>query len=146
MGKLTSGIVEEALTAAADEKGKLSRIFKRVASHPVKMIAAFFAAPFLMLRIAWSVKNQVRRFLAIVGLIVAFLMSYVAGTFLGSIAGAALIASKVGYIMALGFLVGTTLSMILSVTFCVFVFNFVSFIFLKMNTQEVIDHLHDISS
>lgn len=143
------GIVEQAIAAisedAAREQSKLAQIFRKVASHPIKMIAAFFTAPFLMVRVALKVKNPIRRILSVSGLIVALLLAYLAGTFLGSLAGAAFVASQVGYLMAAGFLIGSTLSVLFSVTFCIFVFNLVSLVFLKMSTQEVVDYLQEIS-
>ena len=57
-----------------------------------------------------------------------------------------LIASQIGPIVALGFLLGTTLSVALSVALSILVFNAVSFLFLKMNTQEVIDYLNEQST
>ena len=145
----SGGIVEQALSAVANdvskEKSKLGHIFRKVASHPIKMVAAFFTAPFLMIRVAWKVENPIRRIIAIVGFIIAFLSAYVAGTFLGSIMGAVFVASKVGYIVAFGFLLGTTTSVMLSVTFCIFVFNSLSLVFLKMSSQDVVDYLQEIS-
>jgi hypothetical protein len=149
MSNPTGGIVESAMSAiakdVAQEKSHIAQIFKKVASHPIKMVAAFFTAPFLMVRVALKVENPIRRIIAVSGLIVALLLAYLAGTFLGSLAGAAFVASKVGILMAVGFLIGSTLSVMFSVTFCIFVFNLVSLIFLKMSSQEVVDYLHELS-
>jgi hypothetical protein len=142
-------IVEQAISVIANdvskEKSNLVQIFRKVASHPIKMVAAFFTAPFLMIRVAWKVENPIRRIIAVVGLIVAFLSAYLAATFLGTVAGAVFIASQVGFLVGFGFLLGTAISVILSVTFSIFVFNTVSLVFLKMSSQDVVDYLQDIS-
>mgnify|MGYP001557102273 CR=1 FL=1 len=144
-----AGIEQQALTAiendVASEKKKLKHIFQVVVSHPIKLIAAFMFAPFLMVRVAWVVQNPIRRKLAVIGLLLSFLGAFRDGTFLGSVAGAIFVGSNVGVIAGFGVLVGTTISVVLSVTFSIFVFNVVSFTFLKMNTQEVVDYLREIS-
>ncbi len=75
----------------------------------------------------------------------AILLAYGAGTVIGSLSGAWLIATQVGVFMAAGFLIGSMLSVFLSLVFCIFVFNSVSFVFLKMSSQEVVDYLDSIS-
>lgn len=132
--------------AASGERSRFAAVVRKVVGHPIKVIASFFAAPFLVVKIALKVRNPIRRGIAIVGLLLAIAGSYVAATFLGSLAGAALIASKVGIVAALGFLIGTTLSVYLSVIFSILVFNAISFLFLKMSTQEVVDYLDEIST
>ena len=130
---------------AAQEQNRLSQISRNLALYPAKTIAVFFYAPILMVRIVFKAKNPLRRVVAVSGLIVALIAVYGAGTFLGSLMGAALIASHVGYLMAVGFLVGSTVSVWLSVTFSIFVFNSIAFVFFKMTSQEVIDYLKEVS-
>ena len=149
-GKVAGEILEKGVTAIADdaskEKSKFGSVFKKIAGHPLKILASFIAAPFLVIRIAWSVKNPVRRIIAIIGLLLSLVLSYVAATLLGTLAGAAFVASNIGIIAGIGFLVGTTLSIYLSVIFSIIVFNAVSFIFLKISAQEVVDYLNEIST
>lgn len=149
-GKAAEEMLERGVTAIADdaskEKSKFAAVFRKVAGHPIKVFASFIAAPVLVVRIAWRVENPVRRAIAIAGLLLSLLLSYIAATFLGSLAGAAFVASHVGILAAIGFLVGTTLSVYLSVIFSIIVFNAVSFIFLKISAQEVVEYLSDISN
>ena len=109
------------------------------------MLAAFFAAPFLIVRLAVTVRNPWRRTIAIVGLVLAVVLAYLAGTFLGTVAGALLVMSGVGVLVGLGFLVGTFLSVFLSLSFSLIVLNTVSLLFLKMSSKEVVDYLKSLS-
>jgi hypothetical protein len=148
--KASREILERGVSAIADdaskEKSKFAAVFKKVIGHPVKVVASFVTAPILVIRIAWTVKNPVRRTIAIVGLLLSLALSYVAATFLGTLAGAAFVASNIGILAGIGFFVGTTLSVYLSVIFSILVFNAVSFVFLKISAQEVVDHLNEIST
>mgnify|MGYP003676782944 CR=1 FL=1 len=141
-GKGLSGILED----GASEKSKLASIFKRIASYPLKIFAAYLAAPVLLVRMAWGVENPLRRGIAVLGLLLSWFAALAAGTALGTVAGAAFVATNIGYIAAIGFLVGTTFSVYLTVIFSIIIFNAVSFVFLKLNTQEIVDHLHEIST
>lgn len=132
--------------SASKEKSKFGAVLKTIAGHPIKVLASFITAPFLVFKIACKVENQVRRLIAIVGLLLSLALSYIAATFLGTLAGAAFVASHIGVLAAAGFLVGTTLSVCLSVIFSIMVFNAVSFVFLKISAQEVVDYLNQIST
>ena len=109
------------------------------------MIAAFVLAPFLAFRVAALAKNPVRRLIAGVGFILSILAAWLAGTFLGTVAGALLIAAKVGMLWGLAFIVGTTLSVVLSVSFSILVMNAVAFFFLHMSSEEVVAYLRSLS-
>jgi uncharacterized membrane protein YhiD involved in acid resistance len=65
---------------------------------------------------------------------------------LGTLVGAAFVASHIGILAGLGFFFGTTVSIYLSVIFSIIVFNAISFVFLKVSTQEVVDYLNEIST
>jgi len=73
-------------------------------------------------------------------------LAYIAGTFLGSLAGAFFVMTHIGFWVGIGFLIGTTLSVYLSVIFSIIVCNTVSFVFLKITAQEVVDYLNEIST
>jgi len=80
-----------------------------------------------------------------VGLFISVLGAWFAGTLIGTAVGALLIAAKVGLLWGLAFVVGTGLSVILSVTFSIIVLNSLSCLFLHMSSDEVIEHLKSIS-
>ena len=150
MSKPEKGVIETMLGAVLDDASKehsrLKIMFKQVVSHPIKLVAAFITAPILILRLAMTVQNPLRRAIAIIGLIVAITFAYLAGTFLGTAAGALFVWSNIGFLSAVGFFVGSFLSVFLSLAFSVFILNAVSFLFLKLSTQEVIDYLQGLSS
>jgi hypothetical protein len=124
---------------------KIKAIAKAIWSYPIKIIASFFAAPFLIFRIAKIAKNPMRRWIAIIGLLLSLLASYAAATFLGTLVGAALIATNISVLAGIGFLFGTTLSIYLSVIFSIITFNTVSFFFLKASSEEVVAYLKEVS-
>lgn len=150
LGKIAGEIFGRGISAlneqATSEGGKLRAVFKRIAGHPVKILASFLSAPFLVARIAWRTKNPVRRFVALIGLLLSLFLAYGAATFLGSLTGALFIASQVGIIAGIGFFIGAGLSVYLSVIFSILVLNSVAFLFLKLSTQEVLDYLSEIST
>lgn len=98
------------------------------------------------MRLAVTVRNPLRRAIATIGLIFAVTLAYLAGTFLGTVAGAFFVMSNIGILAGVGFFVGSFLSVFLSLTFSVFVLNAVSFLFLKLSTQEVVDYLQSLSA
>ena len=139
-------LLKSSLESASKEKGRTGKILNDLIRHPIKVVASFIFAPFLIIKIAMKVNNPIRRFLAILGLLVSFICSYIAGTAIGTFAGAVFVATHIGFLTAAGFILGTTISVIMSVLFSIVVFNSVSFLFLKMNNEEVINYLDEISS
>ncbi len=150
LGSVALEIFDKATTAMKDdlsrEKSKIGTVFKQIYGYPIKIIATYIFAPFLMVRMACIVKSPLRRLIAIVGLLLSLIASYAAATFLGTLAGAAFVASKIGWVVGAGFIIGTTFSVVFSVIFSIIVFNSVSFLFLKLNSQEVLDYLNTVSS
>lgn len=146
VGELLGRGIGAIATDKINEKSKIAEIFKKIASHPFKVLASFLVAPILVFKIAMVVKNPVRRAIALVGLLLALALSYLAATLLGSLIGAAFVATHISVLAGIGFLVGSTFSVYLSVIFSIIVFNSVSYIFLKMSSQEVVDYLAEQSS
>ena len=143
LGKLAEKLFK---TVVQSESRNLSGISTAIFRQPIKVIAAFFVAPFLLFRIIRRAENPRRRAMAKLGLAVGLVGAYLAGTFLGTTAAALLITVKVGLIMGLAFWVGTALSVFLTVLFQLLVFNLITYGFLHMSSEEVMQHLHDISS
>lgn len=123
----------------------LATTLSSIIRHPIKIIAAFLLAPFLAFRVARAAKNPLRRVIASVGLVLAVLLAWATGTFLGTITGALLVYSAFGPLMAFGFILGTTLSITLSVAFSILVLNSASWFFLHMSSEDVIEYLKSIS-
>lgn len=120
-------------------------VAKSVVRLPIKAVAAFFCAPFLAFRVVRIAKNPVRRIIAGTGLFIALLAAWAAGTFLGSIAGAVLVGLKLGLFWGFAFLVSTSVSVVLSVTFQLLVLNAFSLFFLHMSSEEVVQYLKTLS-
>lgn len=143
-----AGLLQAVIGAASKESGNgssLSSTIKSVVRYPIKTIATFFTAPILILRLALTVKNPIRRLIAVIGLFSSIFLAYLAGTFLGSVVGAIFIASHFGLLIAAGFLIGSTLSVVLSVAFTLFVLNTTSWLFLHMSSVDVVEHLSNAS-
>jgi len=131
--------------SASAERDRLGQFFQRAVTYPLKVVAAFLASPILVFKMALTVKCPVRRSVAIAGLLLASIFCYFAGTLIGTVAGAFLVASNIGILTGFGFLIGSRVSVFVSVLFCIFIFNAASFLFLKINSQEVVDYLREIS-
>lgn len=149
MNHWTAGLIASGMEAIkkSGEKGQnaFASVTASIMRYPIKVIAAFLVAPFLVVRIAWGAQNTSRRWVATVGLLVAVLLAYAAATLLGTLAGTAFMLSKFGLLMALGFLLGTSLSFVLSVAFSILVLNSTSWLFLHLSSEDVISYLKKIS-
>jgi hypothetical protein len=145
---LTSTLFASALDALIKRptgSGSLATVAKSVLRYPIKAVAAFVVAPFLAFRVARAARNPARRAIAGIGLFVAVLLAWLAGTFLGTAVGALLVMSHIGLFWGIGFLIGTTLSVALSVVFSILVLNATSWLFLHMSSEEVVAYLNSIS-
>lgn len=146
IGKIAGEIFSQGISSlnekVSSERGNINTVFKRIAGHPVKIIASFLSAPILIAKIAWQAKNPTRRFVAFFGLLLSILLAYGAATLIGSLVGALFIASHVG----IGFFLGTGISIYLSVIFSILTLNSVAFLFLKLSSQDVLDYLSEIST
>lgn len=127
------------------ESKNISTISNSIFKQPIKLIAAFFAAPFLLYKIIQRTENPRRRLIAKLGLIFGLIGAYFAGTFLGTTAATILIITKVGLILGLAFWIGTALSVFLTVLFQILIFNLITYSFLHLSSEEVINYLNDLS-
>lgn len=149
MGNWIASFFASALEAiprgTAAGQSSVASAIRSVVRAPLKAIAAFLFAPFLVLRVASIATDSRRRWVAAVGMFLAAILALVAGTFLGTLTGTFLIANLFGWGAAFGFLVGTTFSVVLTVTFQVLVLNATCFLFLGLSSAEVVDHLKRMS-
>jgi hypothetical protein len=142
---LFSSALESVTKSRGEGKGGFSSALRTVIRYPIKVIAAFFVAPFLAFRVARSAKNPVRRAIATVGIILGVVVAYFAGTFLGTAAGALFVLSHYGPLMAAGFFFGTVFSVVFTVAFQILMLNATCWLFLNLSSEDVIQHLKDIS-
>lgn len=82
----------------------------------------------------------------LVCLLIFVSLAWVAGTFLRTIVGAFFVATYVGVLAGIGFILGASISVFLSATCIIFILNATSWLFLKMSSEDVLEHLRTISS
>ena len=149
MGNWAASVFASAIEAMNSNKespnGNFVATLKSILRYPIKTIAAFILAPILAVRITALAKNPLRRIIAGFGLVLATFLAWSAGTFLGATAGALFMGSQFGLIVGLGFLIGTTFSITLSVLFSILVLNSTAWLFLHISSEEVIAYLKSIS-
>lgn len=142
-----SDALKKSVTAISDEaseEGKRAKtMFHKIASYPFKVLASFLAAPILLVMLAWRNPGATRWF-ALIGLLLAVAAGYMALTILGTFAGALFVASEIGWLAGIAFLLGTTLSDLLRYLFSLAILNVVCFVALKISRQEIIDYLKEL--
>ena len=137
-------IVDRGLTAithnTSRETGKIGAVFKAIASYPFQVIATFFAAPFLLLIVAWTGGQNhdiIRRAMAIVGLALSIIFVYVANIYLLGSMIMLWVIDNIGLLTALVFALSFLFSSYVSVIVVILVSWFICFGFLHMTSQEV---------
>ena len=123
----------------------LAGAVRSVVRAPIKLLAAFVAAPLLAFRIAASATSPLRRLIAGFGIFLGLIAAWFAATVLGSFTGAFLVGSFFGPLIGLTFLIGTTFSIFIGILFSIFVFNAVCLVSLHMSSQDIIEHLRTLS-
>ena len=146
VSSLAATALESVLSKDKSGRSKLSAVISTIVRFPIKLVAAFFAAPFLAFRVARYAKDPWRRRIAGFGLFLAMVVGWFAGTALGTAAAAFLIMAKVGLIWGLAFFVGTATSVVLSVAFSLLALNATAWLFLGMSSEDVVAHLRTIST
>lgn len=131
--------------SSADAPLTLAGAVRAVARAPIKLLAAFVAAPLLAFRLASSTTNPLRRLIAGLGIFLGLIAAWFAATVLGSFTGAFVVGSLFGPVIGLTFLIGTTFSIFIGLLFSIFVFNAVCLLSLHMSSQDVIEHLRRLS-
>lgn len=145
ISSLFSSAMENIPKSAAAGRIPFLAVLGSVIRAPLKAIASFIFAPFLVLRLVATAKDNRRKLIAAFGLISACILSMMAGSFLGSLAGMYFIYNVFGAIPAIGYLVGTSLSVIFTVTFQILILNATCFLFLGLSSQEIVDYLKNVS-
>lgn len=145
-----AAIVDRGLSAithnTSRETGKVGAVFRAIASSPFQVIAAFFAAPFLLLSVAWTGGQNhdfIRRAMAIVGLALSIIFVYAVNIYFLGFSMTLLIVDNIGLLAAIVFAFGFLFGSYVSVSMLILAFWFICFLFLKMTSQEVADYLRD---
>lgn len=149
IGNWAAGVLANAMAALASTNerngSRIGDLILAIVRYPAKTVAVFLLAHLLVFRIAALAKNPIRRTISGVGLFLAVLLAMCAGTYLGTALGALFTASQFGITTAIGFLIGTSFSVTLSIVFSVIVLNATSWIFLHISNEDVIEYLRNIS-
>lgn len=150
MRQLTATLIAKVITSANNNKSSshnnFSDISRKINSNPIKLFAAFFMAPVLLVKIVIKVKNPWRRFIAVTGISIGIIGAYIAGTLAGTAVMAFLVGIKIGLIYGAAFFIGAGVTVFVTVVCQIVVLNTICFIFLKMSTQEIVDYLDELSS
>lgn len=143
---LAAIVIERLSLRQADSPGQVQTAVRMVWTYPIKGLAVFFTAPFLAYRVARLADDPWRRRIAGLGLVFSVIAAWLAGTAVGTTAAALLIMLKIGFFFGIAFLVGTALSLTLSAAFSLIVLNATACFFLKLSSQEIVDHLRSTSA
>jgi hypothetical protein len=123
----------------------LGSAIRSISHAPLKAVGAFIFAPFLVFRVVRIASDKRRRWVAAIGLFVAAILAIGAGTLLGSLAGAILMNTLFGPWVAIGFFLGTALSVFFTVIFQILILNATCFLFLGLSSEEVVNYLLRVS-
>lgn len=145
IASLFASALEAIPSSKSSGQNTFGAVLRSVLRAPIKAIGAFLFAPFLIFRVARHAADTKRKWVAGLGLFIGAIFSYAAGTFLGGLAGAYLMGSLFGFWTGVGFFVGTSLSVVLTVTFQVLVLNATCFLFLGLSSAEVVEYLKSVS-
>ncbi len=142
---LLSKTVSASSNSIKEHPNPLATTIKAAHRYPLKVLATFVIAPYLTWSVARRATDPARRRIAGLGLFVSVLMGWLAHTLVGSLAGSLIVASHFGSFWGLSFLVGTKISVIIRVAFSLTVFNSTAYLFFHLSSQEIVEHLREIS-
>jgi len=168
MDPVTSSVLASTLSKAGQKAVDLSKVFVQELNKEESRIRLFFHnlyekplswlftllfAPIIMVvAIAKNFKNmfrglnkfqKIRTFLLLIGFCLGGISFWLAGAFLGSVAGFLLLKNIFGWITACGFFLGVSVSVTLTTIFQILIFNVMCFIFLKLTKESVIRTVYD---
>lgn len=141
-------IISEAISLIAQQASKESisirSIIKSILSHPIKMLATFILAPWIMFTIIRKTKNTRRKYISIFGLTLGLVIAYLTSAAFGTFTLALIAFTYIGTLSAIGVLIGTTFSIVFSVALTLLVFNTICLAFLKICNSEILNHLDSL--
>jgi len=141
----------ESVTAVNAEAGQrraqLTTVIGKVFRYPLKMAVLFVASPILLFLIAKSArKSLLQRVIAAFGLLLGIGIAVAVFLFMRTLSGALLMLIHFGVLGFLGFLLGTTLSIVITVAFCLWLLLLISWVFLHMSSEDIVDALKDAAA
>jgi len=138
-------VAKDAVTRRTLSRSEVKSTTASFLRYPAKALAVFITAPFLAYRVATLAEDPWRRRIAAVGLILSVLAAYAAGTTLGTLVVALFIASHMGVLVAIGFVLGVGLSVVFSAVLGLIAMNATATLALKISDQRVVDYIRAIS-
>ena len=141
--------VQSVYSDIESEHGKIRKIFHAIWRYPLKSLAAFIFSPVLSVILIYRLAKQknrasfIRIGIGIAGMVLAIICSYLIGTVLGSFTAALFIMTNIGVLAGAGFIFGTAFSIYFTVIIQIIIFNFISTVFLKINSDDVIKYLNE---
>lgn len=142
-------LVKEFLAASSrvvvGERENIRSAWGKIAHLPYKLVLSFVFAPWTLVKFVISSScPPLKRGVAALGIAVAGLITYVAGSLFGRFAVALWIAGSFGPFIAIIIFFGTFAMLLVLILFYLAVFNFVCFFFLGLTKDEVIEHMRDL--
>lgn len=145
MNPLISVMFSAVLDFLKDGKSGAALAVKSIVRYPLKAIATLLFAPLLAIRVARVAKTPARRFIAGVGLPIAVITAYVAGTWTGTVTFALFMLTKFGFFVGVAVVMSSLVSVIVSTAIILMTFNATCLLFLKMSSEDVVAHLRSVS-
>lgn len=130
------------------EESRIRLFLRKLYQKPLSWILTLLFAPLIMSIVVVKILKQIpagihiiskiKLIILLFGLCLAGIICWLAGGYLGTISGFFIVKNLFGIISAIGFLFGTTLSVIFTIIFQVIVFNLMCFFFLKVSKDSII--------
>lgn len=142
---MLGGMLSSGKSELNKESQKFTSITKKILTYPVRLIATFIFAPFLLIKTVLHSDSSIgRKFIAIFGLILAGLATYFLTTFV-TISLAAIIKANLGWFSLIGYGFGVFFTAWVSILIQIGIFNFISTLILKVSQQEVLQYLNELA-
>ena len=127
------------------EAKNYSNLLKKVMNYPIRLVATFIFAPFILIKVIFHSDSSImRKLIAVVGLICAGLAVY-SLTFAVTISLGLVIKSQLGIFSAIAYTISIFITTWLNILIQIAIFNTITAIMLKITQSEVIEYLDDLS-
>jgi len=142
---MLGGMLSSGKNEINKESQKFTSVTKKILIYPIRLIATFIFAPFLLIKTVLDSDSSIgRKFIAIFGLALAGLATYFLTTFV-TISLAAIIKANLGWFSLISYGFGVFFTAWVSILIQIGIFNFISTLILKINQQEVLQYLNKLA-